>query len=109
MLWEENRKFFEANGYWSGVAHPIAVARKYRRYLLETREHRCEICKLDRWLNEPIPLVMDHVDGKPENWSLANLRLICGNCDMLLPTHKNKNRGNGRGYRRARYAEGKTY
>jgi len=40
---------------------------------------------------------------------LKNLRLVCGNCDMLLPTYKSKNKGNGRHNRRKRYAEGKSY
>ena len=33
---------------------------------------------------------------------------VCGNCNMQLPTFASKNRGNGRFYRRQRYAEGKS-
>jgi len=53
--------------------------------------------------------VMDHIDGNADNNSLDNFRLVCGNCDMQLPTYKNKNKGNGRAWRRKRYAEGKSY
>ncbi|TXH11815.1 MAG: endonuclease [Spirochaetes bacterium] len=87
----------------------MALARLFRKYLLETREHRCAICLRVEWQGQKIPLVMDHEDGNSQNWSLPNLRLICGNCDMQLPTFKNKNRGKGRGYRRERYRTGKTY
>ena len=60
-------------------------------------------------MGQPIPLVLDHMDGNSENNSLDNFRLVCGNCDMLLPTYKGKNAGNGRYSRRQRYAQGKSY
>ena len=49
------------------------------------------------------------MNGDSENCALDNLRLVCGNCDMQLPTYKSKNRGKGRAWRRRRYAEGKSY
>ena len=52
---------------------------------------------------------MDHIDGNSDNWMDNNLRLVCGNCDMQLPTYKSKNLGNGRYKRRQRYLEGKSY
>jgi hypothetical protein len=80
-----------------------------RRYILETREYRCVLCKLSEWNSVKIPLVVDHIDGNYMNCSQSNLRLICPNCDALLPTHKGKNRGSGRHSRRARYADKKSY
>lgn len=56
-----------------------------------------------------MPLILDHVDGDSDNWYLTNLRLVCGNCDMQLPTYKSKNWGNGRASRRKRYADAKSY
>lgn len=84
-----------------------------KKYLKQKRGVRCEICK-DAEHNfggkvVPMPLVLDHIDGNSDNWKLSNLRLVCGRCDMLLPTYKAKNRGNGRHYRRKRYAQGKSY
>jgi hypothetical protein len=80
-----------------------------KRYLIEIRGHRCEVCHNIEWNNQAIPLILDHIDGHSENNKLTNLRLVCGNCDMQLPTYKNKNKGNGRASRRQRYTLGKSY
>ena len=80
-----------------------------KKYLLETEGNRCSICKGTKWNGKAMPLVLDHKNGNPEDNRLKNLRLVCGNCDMQLPTYKSKNRGNGRSYRRERYAQGKSY
>lgn len=82
---------------------------RIRRALLRERKHVCIICGSTHWLGKPIPLVMDHIDGNSDNWADNNLRLVCGNCDMQLPTYKGKNRGKGRFLRRLRYKYGKSY
>ena len=79
-----------------------------RRYALWKYPHACAICGHTVWRNQPIPLVLDHADGNATNNAQTNLRLICGNCDMQLPTYKGRNRGHGRAYRRERYRDGKT-
>lgn len=61
-----------------------------KRYLLGKNGHQCEICKSTHWNNEPIPIVMDHINGHSENNNLDNLRLICPNCDAQLPTYKGR-------------------
>lgn len=79
-----------------------------RRYLKE-KSSKCSICQGEFWMGKQMPLVMDHIDGNPYNNSLDNLRLVCGNCDMQLPTYKSKNKGSGRAYRRERYKQGKSF
>lgn len=73
------------------------------RFLEEEHGHKCAICGLAEWMGKPIPLVTDHIDGNPLNHKIENFRLVCGNCDMQLPTYKAKNKGKGRKYRRALY------
>jgi hypothetical protein len=90
----------------SGIENSSPVAKKY---LINKRGRQCEICKITCWMGEEVPLVLDHIDGNSENNLVSNLRLVCGNCDMQLPTYKAKNTGNGRAYRRKRYAEEKSY
>ena len=80
-----------------------------RKYLFETRGQRCEICTLSEWMQQPIPLVIDHINGHSDDNRLINLRVICCNCDGQTPTYKGRNLGNGRAYRRQRYAEGKSW
>ena len=79
-----------------------------KRYLCETRGHQCEVCKNSMWCNKKIPLVLDHINGNSDDWRKINLRLICPNCDAQTSTYCGKNRGNGRFYRRQRYAQGKS-
>lgn len=80
-----------------------------RRYLLETRGNKCEICGLKEWNNNFIIMIVDHIDGNSSNNMVSNLRLVCPNCDSQLPTYKGRNKGNGRHNRRKRYSEGKSY
>ena len=88
------------------VGEESKIRYKIRKYLLATRPHECEICGVSEWLEQPVPLVADHIDGNSDNGKVTNLRLICRNCDGLLPTFAARNRGNGRAWRRARYAAG---
>ena len=80
-----------------------------RRWLLRNNAIQCTICMIKEWNGKDIPLIMDHIDGDHLNNKIENLRLICGNCDMQLPTYKNRNIGKGRKYRRERYAKGLSY
>jgi len=83
--------------------------RAIREYLLKTLPNQCAICQNIEWKKQPIPLVMDHIDGDSENRSITNLRLICPNCDAQTSTYKGRNRGRGRSKRRERYRTGKSY
>lgn len=63
----------------------------------------CCICDSKTWMGQEVPLILDHVDGNADNWSLKNLRLICPNCDAQTPTYTGRNRGHGRLTRRLEY------
>ncbi|WP_060999506.1 HNH endonuclease [Mycolicibacterium mucogenicum] len=81
-----------------------------RDYLLGAQCDCCAICGgSTNWQNLPLTLVLDHIDGDPTNNRRENLRLVCPNCDSQLPTYKSRNRGNGRHFRRERYANGQSY
>lgn len=73
-----------------------------KKYLIELHG-KCQICKLSEWQGQPMPLVLDHIDGDPYNNLLLNLRVVCNNCDAISPTFKGRNKGNGRFKRAERY------
>lgn len=102
--WNEKVKLIEERGEFSysqgGITHNETNRKEVKRYLTEKHGNKCSICGLTEWMGQPIPLVVDHIDGNPTNHAITNFRLVCGNCDMQLPTYKSKNIGNGRKYRR---------
>jgi hypothetical protein len=102
--WEKRKNEAKIKGHLNNYT-PSAR----RGYLLKTRPNKCAICGIKEWNNEPVLLIMDHIDGNSQNNKLDNLRLICSNCDAQLDTYKAKNTGNGRYSRRERYARGKSY
>ena len=67
-----------------------------RTYLINKNGHKCELCNETKWQGQPIPLVLDHIDGNSDNYKLNNIRMICRNCDGLLPTFSGRNVGKGR-------------
>jgi hypothetical protein len=57
------------------------------------KDSKCEMCGLRTWNSRPIPLELDHVNGRRDDNRLENLRLLCPNCHALTPTHRGKNIG----------------
>lgn len=55
------------------------------------KDRRCEMCGMADWLNEPIPLELDHINGNRADNSLINLRILCPNCHAKTPTYRGRN------------------
>ena len=55
------------------------------------KSHQCEECKLVEWMGNPIPLELDHINGKNRDNRLENLKLLCPNCHAQTPTYRGKN------------------
>ncbi len=72
------------------------IRRRIKKYLIHKCGHKCMMCGLSEWQSIKIPLVADHIDGNSKNNEISNFRIICNNCDSILPTFKAKNKGNGR-------------
>ena len=74
----------------------LKYRKRIRTFLLEEHGNICQICKQSEWLDKPIPLQVDHIDGNASNNTPLNLRMICYNCNAQLPTFAGRNRGSGR-------------
>lgn len=97
------------NGAVSG-GKAQGVSGHVRKYLFEKYDHKCCLCgwaKINQTTGK-IPLQVDHINGNPNDHSEGNLQLICPNCHSLTSTYGVLNKGNGRAYRRQRYADGKS-
>jgi hypothetical protein len=78
-------------------ARRLPSSRLKRAMLKRGVEDRCALCGTEaRWLGEPLPLEVDHIDGDWRNNRIENLRLLCPNC------HSTTDRYRGRGKRRVR-------
>lgn len=77
------------------IAGRTFQSRHLKRRLLQEgiKEHRCEHCGLSEWQDDPIPLEIDHINGRRDDNRLENIRLLCPNCHALTPTYRGRNIG----------------
>lgn len=69
----------------------IIKAANAKQALIALRGHQCDNCKLEQWLEQPIPLEVHHKDGDHLNNELDNLVLLCPNCHALTENWRGKN------------------
>ena len=67
-----------------------------KRRLIEEKliDYKCDCCGIGpEWMDKPMPLILDHINGVNNDNRLENLRFVCSNCDSQLDTYKSRNIG----------------
>lgn len=81
---------FQKNSPYLGGSTALKKRAKELGYLKDY----CEICgQSNIWNGKELCLIIDHIDGDNKNNDPSNLRSVCPNCDIQLPTSRGKNKG----------------
>lgn len=95
MLWNKGRKLgnrYTLDDYLSGRQTTTSHRLRLRLINEGVFEHKCSNCKNVEWMDNAIPLELDHIDGDNKNNILSNLRLLCPNCHALTSNYRGKNK-----------------
>lgn len=93
--WNKGKKFSSKKPIELYLTNSIKVSsNNLRKRLLKEKifEYKCYSCSNTSWLDRPIPLELEHIDGNHYNNKLENLTLLCPNCHALTPTYRGKNK-----------------
>lgn len=89
---------------WLGGKISGTVKRSYssfvKRWLLNRSKNSCEQCGYNKTRPDGTTILqVDHIDGRWDNNTPNNLRLLCPNCHAMTPNWGGANKGNGREFR----------
>lgn len=56
------------------------------------KDHKCESCGLEKWMDKPIKLELHHVNGNNTDHRIENIELLCPNCHAYTDNYRGKNK-----------------
>jgi 5-methylcytosine-specific restriction endonuclease McrA len=82
------------------LSEVLVEGSNYQSFLLRRRlvseglkAAQCEECLSTTWNAQPIPLELEHVNGRNDDNRFENLKLLCPNCHAQTPTYRGRNIG----------------
>lgn len=86
-------RYEEFEQWKAGLVIPINIRRRFKDLLLKHQDYKCKICGIkNEWNGKELTFILDHADGDASNDKFENMRLICPNCNIQLPTYGSKNK-----------------
>lgn len=65
---------------------------KKRIWLKEYYNYTCQKCNNNLWLDEQIPLEINHINGNNQEHEFSNVELLCCNCHALTENWRGRNK-----------------
>jgi 5-methylcytosine-specific restriction endonuclease McrA len=75
----------------NSILQTTGLKRKIFKYNL--KPYLCDICGIKEWLNDPLSLHLDHINGVNNDNRLENLRFLCPNCHSQTDTYCGGSKG----------------
>jgi transposase-like protein/5-methylcytosine-specific restriction endonuclease McrA len=68
------------------------ISHRLKNKLIETgiKNHSCELCGLEKWMDQKVPIELHHIDGNRFNNNLSNLQILCPNCHAQTDNNSGK-------------------
>jgi len=95
MAWNKGQKHSSKRKLEDYLSNNAAIGSfKLKNRILKEglKPHECENCLNTKWLDNPIPLELHHINGNSKDNSLVNLQLLCPNCHSLTDNYRGKNK-----------------